>query len=204
MDITYTSLGQEITEQQAMVNDWYEKVYSLNGVVKKKELYVDYELAKIEYYLELNETEEEAKAILSGYGVGYGILRNEQYGNYMISMRKGYVDNLLNNKSKILKDSHDHTVCVQGIDIETGTPDYKETIKYLGEYLGSNEGDYCRFNYKEDGSFDYCDYNYFHEYDSEQFNLEHVSMVKDLFQLSDEMYNYFLIAEFLPPISLSD
>lgn len=201
MDITYIGLWRQITEQEAMVTDLYEKVYSLNGVVKLRELYMDNELVRIEYYLDLNETDEDAQAILSGYGVGYGILRNEQYGNYMISMRNGYVDNLLSNKSKILKDSHDHTVCVQGINIETGTPDYKETIKYLGEYLGSNEEDYCRFNYKKDGSFDHCDYNYFHEYDSEQFNLEDVSMVKDLFQLSEEMYNYFLTAEFLPPIS---
>lgn len=206
MEITpkYTRFRKEITLREVASSDIYEKVYSLYGRVKMEEIFFDNELVGIEYYLDEGETEEESQAILGTYNVAYGIIQKNRYDNYTIMLRSGFADNLLKGKSQTLKDSNGRVVCVQVINLETDAPDYSDTVKYLGEcqYKVDQDEGYCRFSYNQDGSFDFCEYNYFHDYDSEVFDLETLPIVRDMFGLSDGMYNYLLTADFLPPIGI--
>jgi hypothetical protein len=205
MIVLYKNDDKEtITQEQAALSSSYSKIYILdNGMVKKEEKFMDNELYNVDYYLHDNESREEAKALLASSYPAFHLVEKQAYSNgYVMYHHDCFRENNLTGKFKLLQDAGGTSICYSEIDIETNQPIYEETNKYLGKYIDDDTPNYCTFHYRSDGTLYYCEYNYYHEYDSEEFNLETVSEIKDRFRLSDAMYNYYLTAK-IEPIGLT-
>lgn len=201
MNISYQNLGNEITLQQASTLDMYEKFFKLDsGLVKKKELFMDGEIYNIHYYRDENETEEEAIQILAPYNTNYSIYTRQSYGSYTIENANLYLNNQKIAKIKNLVDQNNETVCFQELDLISGLPILEETAKYLGHYEDERSTHYSTFHYNADGSLFYCEFNYMSDYDTEEFHHDNIHLIREKFVLTDQMYNYYLTAEFLPPL----
>jgi hypothetical protein len=210
MNISYqNNLGEPITPQQVGNVSKYKKIYiPANGqLIKKIEHYRDNAIRIIDYYLDANETEEEAIALLLPFNCSFRVITREYYGSYIIENVNHYVDGALMGKTRGLINADGLVVCEQVINLSTGLPDYQEAAKFLGEYNHAEFDEtnlkttyYCQFHYNADGSLDYCEFNYMSDYDSDRFDINTIPWIKTAFKLSDEMYNYYLTADFLPPI----
>jgi hypothetical protein len=210
MNISYeNSLGESITPQQvANVSD-YKKIYrpANSQLIKKREHYRDNVIRTIDYYLDANETEDEAIAQLLPFNCSFGVITREYYGSYTIENANHYVDGALMGKTRQLFNADGLQIGAETTNLSTGLPDYQETAKFLGEYNDAEFDEtipettyYCQFHYNADGSLDYCEFNYMSDYDSDRFDINTMPWIKTAFKLSDEMYNYYLTADFLPPI----
>jgi len=202
MTILYFDNNILITEQNALDLDSYYKVYTLpNGLVKKKERYNKRKLSTIDYYKDIDETEEQVKAFLMPLNISFSILEREFYGKYLIvrgnHYQRGQAQTFSSTRS--LFDEED-LICSEEIDLDSNKPLFQHTKKYLGKYLDERSVNYCEFYYHSDGSLMCCDYNYMHDYDSESFDLQRLPWIKSTFMLSDEIYNYYLTADLLPPL----
>lgn len=202
MKIIYKDFfDKDISESQALLLDEYSKVFvEASGLVKKEEMYADNKLERIHYYKDIDETEDDAITKVQPHGVPFDIREREQYGDFTIIDVNSYPENQLTDKWKLLADINDFILCTQPINLISGEPVYEQTAKYLGEYSNDLEPNYCRFNYDSEGNFTYCAYNYVRDYESELFELDQLPQIKDKFNLTDEMYNYYLTAELLPPL----
>jgi hypothetical protein len=202
MKVIYKNFwDKEIDEAQALLSDEYSKAFvQAGGLVKKEELYVNNKLERILYYKENGETEDAAILQLKSSGVPFSIRDREWYGDFIIMNVNAYVQNQLVEKWKFLADAVDFILCTQAIDMDSDEPVYLRTVKYLGEYSDGLEPNYCKFVYNDSGEFQYCDYNYVRDYESEIFELDRLPLIKKKFNLTDEMYNYYLTAELLPPL----
>jgi len=201
MIIKYTNLGLEITPQQAALLTEYNKIYSSpDGLAKREESYQNNQLTTVNYYKDATESEDDALAVLMPLNVSFGIRDRQSYGLYTIISENSYYQNQLTKKWKFVLDANDRYICTEEIDINSNLPLPQYTFKYLGEYVDQQSVDYCKFHYNDDGSFWFCEYNYFDEYDNDEFNLARLPWIKDRFQLSDDMYNYYLSANLLPPL----
>ncbi len=201
MTISYLDIDKVITPERAKLLGKFNKVYSLpNGLIKKHEAYHDNKLFTINYYLDAGEREEDAKTILSTSGVSYGILEREIYHDYVILKDNSYVNNQQTKKWKHLHDKQDKLICIEELDINTNEPVFETTLKFLGEYVDERSTEYCKFYYRKNGDFWFCAYNYLDDYDSDEFEIERLPWIKERFRLTDAMYNYYLTADFLPPI----
>jgi len=189
----------EITEAQAVVSEEYSKIFVMpGGLVKKEELYSDSRLKYIYYYKNPTETEDEAKAQLLSCPVPFNICERLPYFDFTIIKVNSYTGNQLTQKWKFLADADDFIMCIQEITIDSGEPLYAQTTKYLGKYSDDPEPNYCKFNYDESGQFTYCDYNYVRDYESDLIETDRLPIIKERFNITDELYNYYLTAELLP------
>ncbi|MFD2581071.1 hypothetical protein ACFSR6_01120 [Pedobacter vanadiisoli] len=201
MNLKYQYLGEEISPQQAIQLNKFEKIYILpNGEKKKVEIFKDKEIRKINYYRDENETEEDAIGILSSSGVGYNIITRQNYNTYLIENTNVYLGNIKIGEFKILIDQDNEIICFQGIDIVSNQPIFEETTKHLGHYEDERSTHYCTFHYNADGSLFYCEFNYMSDYDTEEFHQDNIHLIREKFVLTDQMYNYYLTAQFLPPL----
>ena len=201
IQIRYTNLGLEITPQQAALLTEYDKVYVWpDGLTKREESYQNNQLTEVNYYKDATESEDDALAILMPLNVSFGIRSRQSYGAYTIIDENSYYQNKFSKKWKWILDARGRSICVEEIDINTDIPMPQYTFKFLGEYVNEQSVDYCKFHYNEDGRFWFCEYNYFDEYDNDEFDLARLPWIKDRFQLSDNMYNYYLSSELLPPL----
>ncbi|ADY51108.1 hypothetical protein Pedsa_0527 [Pseudopedobacter saltans DSM 12145] len=204
MTVKYKVFEKEITEQQASRLKDYDKLYvSSNGLVKKREEIRSGEIIDIDYYLDTGETEQQAKQVLIPLNKPYNILNREIYGSYTIENGNGYTagSSVVASKYKKLLNSNNETVCIQQLDIQTNQPVFEHTGKYIGEYIDERSTHYCEFYYNPDGSLEHCEFNYMHDYDSEWFHQSNIHEIRNYFVLSDAMYNYYLTADFLPPLA---
>jgi hypothetical protein len=206
MNISYQYLDKPLTEQQAMLSKNYYKIYTQpNGLVKMKESIANDELIRLDYYREPDESEEEAKQFLETYNCGFDILIRENYHGFTIEIGNAYnPERILIRRFKNVVNDEGELICSQELDVNTLTPIFEETIKSIGTYQGDEDEDpsygyYCLFHYNEDGSLNYCEFNYLSDYDRETFNQNDIALIREKFILSDEMYNWYLTAEFLPP-----
>ena len=194
-------LEMEIPEEEAGLLEKYSKVFVMSdGMIRKEEFYGNNKLEHIHYYKDIAETEEELRGKLIPYNVPFSIREREKYGDFIIINLISYTKDLIAAKWKFLADADDFIMCTQEIDMDSGKPIYEQTTKYIGEYSNDPDPNYCKFNYDSEGNFTYCDYNYVRDYESELFELDHLSVIKDRFNLTDEMYNYYLTADLLPPL----
>ncbi|WP_026904652.1 hypothetical protein [Pedobacter glucosidilyticus] len=204
MIVRYKIFEKEITEQQASRSEDYDKLYLLpDGLVKKKEEIRSGKLVFISYYLDTEETEAQAKLLLIPLNIRYHIIQREEYGNYTVESANGYTagSSIVASKYKKLLNSDNETICIQQLDLQTNQPVFEQTGKYIGEYIDERSTHYCSFDYNPDGSLDVCEFNYMHDYDSEWFRQSNIQEIRNYFVLSDAMYNYYLTADFLPPIT---
>lgn len=202
MKVIYKNFwDKEINEAQALLLDEYSKVFvQPDGLVKKEELYVNNKLERILYYKDNRETEDAAILQVKSSGVPFSIRDREWYGDLIIMNVNWYVQNQMVEKWKFLTDAGDFILCTQAIDMDSGEPVYLRTVKYLGEYSNDLDSNYCKFVYNVNGEFQYCDYNYVRDYESDIIELDRLPLIKERFNLTDEMYNYYLTAELLPPL----
>jgi hypothetical protein len=194
-------LDDEIAEAQATSLDEYSKVFVMpDGMIKIEEMYSNGNLEYIHYYKETGETEEAAMMKLQNCKVPFSIREREQYYDYMIIKVNSYTGTQLTQKWKFLADAGDFVLCTQAIDIDSGKPLFADTNKYLGKYSNGLEPNYCKFIYDEEGRFAYCDYNYVRDYESGLIEIDGLPVIKERFNLTDELYNYYLTAALLPPL----
>jgi hypothetical protein len=193
---------KEISEAESKMLDEYSKEFLLHdGSVKREETYFKRALERIAYYKNAGETDAEAIEQLKPYGVSYNIRHREKYGDdFTVINVDSYTENLLTAKSKFLADATDFIMCIQPVSLETGAPIYRETIKYLGEYSNDLEPNYCKLCYDKTGNIAYIDYNYVRDYESELFEFDRIPLIREKFEISDELYKYYLTAELLPPL----
>ncbi|WP_295798721.1 hypothetical protein [Mucilaginibacter sp.] len=192
---------QEVSEAQALLLDEYSKVFvEAGGLVKREEMYDNDKLVRIHYYRDNGETVDDAVAALQPHGVPFNIRAREQYRDFTIINVNCYTEDHLTEKWKFLADADDFILCTQPIDLVSGQPIYEQTTKYIGEYSNDIDPNYCKFVYNAEGGFQYCDYNYVRDYESEIFEINRLLVIKERFQLTDEMYNYYLTAHLLPPL----
>jgi|GEM_PF-2840434 len=202
MQIIYKdSLEKEVNEAKALLLEEYSKVFvEVGGLIKKEEIYVKNKLERIDYYKDNDEMEDNVITKLQTYEVPFAIRKRKQYGNFTLINVNTYAKNQLTGKWKFLADANDFLLCTQPIDLDSGEPIYLQTTKYLGEYSNDLDPNYCKFNYDREGNFTYCDYNYVRDYENEIFELDRLPVIKEKFDLTDEMYNYYLTADLLPPL----
>lgn len=210
MNISYqNSIGEPITPQQVANVSGYKKLYTSTDsqLVKKIERYRDNAIRTIDYYLDANETEEEAITQLLPFNCAFGVITREYYGSYTIESINHYVEGALMGKTRELFNADGLQIAAEKTNLSTGLPDYQEAAKFLGEYNHAEFDEtipqttrYCQFHYNADGSLDYCEFNYMSDYDSQKFDINTIPWLKTAFILSDEMYNYYLTADFLPPV----
>ncbi|MFD1630650.1 hypothetical protein [Pseudopedobacter beijingensis] len=204
MEIKYKVFDKEITEQQASRLKDYDKLYILpNGLVKRREEISAGKVIIIVYYLDDGETETEAQQALISFNVGYVIITREIYGNYTIESSNGYIAGSaeITSKCRNLLNSNNEIICSQPLDVLTNQPVFEQTGKYIGDYIDERSTHYCWFHYNPDGSLDFCEFNYMEDYDSEWFHQSNIHEIRNYFVLSDAMYNYYLTADFLPPLA---
>jgi hypothetical protein len=135
----------------------------------------------------------------------FDAIKSEQYGEYIIEYVNVYdQEKQLVAKTRYLKNKNGETLCFQEINMLTEEPIFEETTKYIGVYDNSEQEDgntyYCRFHYNPDGTLFYCEFNFMSDYDSEEFHQNNIVDIRNKFVLSDSMYNYYLTADFLPPM----
>lgn len=201
MNVLYQYLGKEITAQQVSTLGTYEKLFKLeSGLVKKKELFMNGEMYNIEYYKDTDETEESAIQALLPYKTNYNIYTRQSYNSYTIENANLYLNDQKMAMIRNLIDQNNETVCFQELDLISGLPILEETTKYLGHYEDERSTHYSTFHYNADGSLFYCEFNYMSDYDTEEFHQDNIHLIREKFVLTDQMYNYYLTAEFLPPL----
>ncbi|MDP9080441.1 MAG: hypothetical protein M3O71_23710 [Bacteroidota bacterium] len=203
MNISYEDdLGAAITSKQVDDLPYYKKIFTPVGsnLIKKIENYIDNELATIYYYKDAGELETDALNTLLTFNGAFAIIEREVYGSYIIENKTHYYAASFNVKTRELYDSNGLEIAYEEIDTVTNLPNYDLTNKYLGEYIDDTSTDYCRFDYNSDGSLSNCDYNYLSDFDREVFDATTLDWIKNLFMLTDSMYNYYLTADFMPPI----
>ena len=194
-------LENEISEAQATSLDEYSKVFVVpDGKIKMEEMYSNGKLEHIHYYKDTGETEETAMVKLTNCKVSFSIRERELYGDYTVIKVNSYTGTQLTQKWKFLADAGDFILCTQAIDINSGKPLVADTIKYLGKYSDDLEPNYCKFIYDDEGRFRYCGYNYVRDYESELIEIDRLPVIKERFNITDELYNYYLTAELLPPL----
>jgi hypothetical protein len=194
-------MDNEISEVQAALLDEYYKVYiTSGGLVKKEETYEYNRLQRIAYYKGTAETEGEALLQLLSYQVPFTIREREKYGEFTIIKVNLYTGEYLQQKMIFLANAEDFILCTQEVNMASGKPVDEQTVKYLGNYSSDPEPNYCKFNYDKKGNFAYCDYNYVRDYESDLIEIDRLPVIKERFNLTDEMYNYYLTAALLPPL----
>ncbi|MBD1362489.1 hypothetical protein IDJ77_01585 [Mucilaginibacter sp. ZT4R22] len=200
MKIRYENMGTPIPQKQALSLGDYTKIYTLpNGMVKREDSFDGHKLLTVNYYKE-EESNEEIRALLSPLNVSFGIRTIEEYGPYRVVHDDSYVENILKYKYNILWLANNKVICFEEINIETNLPLYDRTSKYLGHYEDESSTGYCKFHYNVDGSLNFCEYDYLHDYDSDEFDLKTIHLLKDKFVLSEDLYNYYLTAKLLPDL----
>jgi hypothetical protein len=146
--ISYQNFYEEsITGQQLGALNEYYKVYSINGIFKKKEFYSNGELKELEY---IKDKSENINDIFTALGTNdLGITEFEQFGNYKIEIRKSFHNGIMLVTSKYLR-LNERIICEQDFD-SNSIPKLETTIKNLYDYLGEE----FEFKYNADGSLDY-------------------------------------------------
>jgi len=201
MNISYKHIGENITAQQALGHSNFDKIYmSTDGLVKIIEKFEDSNLAEVHYYRAAGETENDAVQIIDSKNGRFTILTREFYGSYIIENGNTYRNNEIIGKYRQLIDDHELSICYQEIDLDSEEPILSETTKDLGYSKDETSTHYATFYYKDNGDLKYCEFNYLSDYDSEIFYQDNIILIRNKFVLTDAMYNYYLTADFLPPI----
>lgn len=149
MEISYTNkLDELITEQQIEHINKYHKIFSLNGVVKKSEVYYDKKLYEVIYHKDDGELDAD---ILTEFNNLFLELREKESvsTNYSIISVRYYKDGVLLNHGRELYDNNNNEICSQFYDLTTNEPLYEDTEKNL--YDENNEK-ILRFEYNENGT----------------------------------------------------
>jgi hypothetical protein len=149
MEISYTNqLDELITEQQIEYINKYHKIFSLNGVVKKSEVYSNKKLYTVIYHKDDGELDAD---IIGEFSNLFLELREKEsvFANYSIISVRYYKDGVLYNNGRELYDNNNNEICSQFYDLTTNEPLYEDTEKYL--YDENNEK-ILRFEYNENGT----------------------------------------------------
>jgi hypothetical protein len=208
MDISYkNNIGGEISEKEAISSGNYDKIYaSADGLKKKNEHYNNNKLARIDYYRDDAESEEDVMNLLLSFGINFSIYTIQNNGNYIIEKHNTYYGNQLFRRWRSLYDTNNQIICIEEVDLETNQPLPQYTVKYLGNNADEPiDGGYCSFHYNGDGTVWYCEYHLYdltNDHGGENFEGERLQLIKDMYNLSNDAYNYFLTADLLPPIYL--
>ncbi|AYN00618.1 hypothetical protein [Chryseobacterium sp. 3008163] len=136
-----------LTQMDNMEN--YIKVFSVNGLVKRKEEYKKGELIYLIYYKDTNESI--ANILSENNSIRTIEIRERQVvGNYVQVNESEYVDGVLLFKGISVLDSNSNEIYTSPIDAITNQHDYEETNKYF--YDNNNKKLYI-FWYGTNGQF---------------------------------------------------
>jgi hypothetical protein len=213
MTISYLDyFGKSISQQQASNLDEYYIVYSVNDKRKKSELIKNNELYRVYYYLDENESENEALSILkSHYELSFFvIIEIKIIGNYRYEIAKGFINEgeLTSKNHALYNNLTNEFIAEEYIDLETNLPIYEETVKMFYNRSFDPENVIFEGFYNEDGSLDYIKFNYYESYphlDCIWFGTDGLEGEEDIPTLCQhtglniEFVNYYLNASILPP-----
>jgi hypothetical protein len=152
MDIYFlTIIGEPIDESQAIKLRYCKKIYEINGVIKKDELYIDGKLGGVTYYRDAAESESQAINILLAQGYqSFDIAEKTASGSNIIEAHNSYRNGILNLKGRYMINPNGFWIAKEEIDITTNLPVYENTKKY---YYDSS------FGIDIDEPILTCDYN---------------------------------------------
>ncbi len=154
--ISYQNFYEEaITEQQLGALNEYYKVYSINGIVKKKEFYSNGELKELEY---IKDQSENINDIFTALGTNdLAITQFEQIGIYNIETCQGFHNGIKFGTEKFLR-LNDRIICEQLLD-SNDNPKNKETMKYMYDNTGK---EIYEFFYNTNGFLDFVNGHSYH------------------------------------------
>jgi antitoxin component YwqK of YwqJK toxin-antitoxin module len=154
--ISYQNFYEEpITEQQLNALNEYYKVYSINGIVKKKEFYSNGELKELEY---IKDQSENINDIFTALGTNdLAVTQFEQIGNYNIETCQSFHNGIVLVTEKFLR-LNDRIICEQLFD-SNNIPKLESTVKNLYDNSGK---EIYEFYYNEGGSLDSVQGHTFH------------------------------------------
>lgn len=154
--IYYTNINEEpITNQQLGNLNEYYKFYTIDGVLKKKELYTDGQLSELEYIKEVNENIDDIFAALGTNDLA--VTQFEQIGNYNIETCQSFHNGIMLVTEKFLR-LNDRIICEQLFD-SNNIPKLESTVKNLYDNSGK---EIYEFYYNEEGSLDSVQGHTFH------------------------------------------
>ena len=184
--------NEQISQQQLNQLNEFNKVYQVDGVIKKIEFYVDGLLNGIEFHKD-NENLNEIFSILGTNTVD--VIEKNTLNDYLILTRNAYGNGILCYIEKeLLLDSK--VICSQRLDANN-IPKNNETRKYIYDNTGFEPGEEIfNFNYNADGSLNYiCGVGYpFSEYNQSLYAMEIPLYFPNL--LTDNPY--YANANFMP------
>lgn len=226
MEITYGSidyttklLSSEMSEQQALQSDFYEKIFRDNGLIKKYETYSEQNLLGIDYYLDTGEDESQLlQQFYQQVNFVTFIDRKVALGEYFVERERGYDKNSeLGIRYKIrVYDNQDRLVCCQNTD-ENDTPivstDEDSLVKFCYISRTREVGDptlyyyFLKFIYQDEtgmipayGEPLYIDWHLGHNIlDNQSYNDDFNNINEVIEELGNTVdYSYYLHANWMP------
>ncbi len=192
--ITYTDDDDmPITADQAGDLTVYRKLYSVNNVLKKIEIFDDHQLDEIRYVKDKNETIDDIFKLLKT--TSPTIITFESYKGYIIKIYFDYDDGIIASTRQQLL-SEGKIICDQLLDSQ-GKLHLMFSRKYIYDEDGFRPGDETfSFYYNEDGSLNFI---YGVNFPNGKYNtsLEAWEIPQQLPNLLDDN-PYYKTSEFLP------
>jgi hypothetical protein len=141
--------GEPVTDNQALLLDWYYKVYRDNGIKKKIECITDGQVTGVEYFKSPGESDAAIFEQLSPV-TSIEISEVKASGIYSVELTKKYLNGVLKLKTRSLYLT-EKVLCFQDLDLVTDQPILSSTDKYY--YESNGEWKY-HFDYDANGDVD--------------------------------------------------
>ncbi len=158
----------EITQQQALLLDWYHIVHEINGKVKFEELFLKQQLTRISYYKIAEETNAE---IFDQFpGIPVLVIETLFSGSKRIEFNVVYdIERAVAAKFNYVYDENNDLICHEHIEVATDLPVQNETLKYYFDRSMDAEHELFKCIYLEDGNLDFCTYDAYSFQDTRTF-----------------------------------
>jgi hypothetical protein len=143
-------LGESRVDPKSL--DKYKKVFELDGIIMRSELYESNALSDIKYFLSDGENTNTVLEELSQKVDRFVILnRRKKYGNYTIVTSTQFRSKKAIFKSRELYTESNDLICVQDLDLISEKPILLGTEKFMVDLNGE---DFACFDYDVDGKFE--------------------------------------------------
>jgi hypothetical protein len=202
MTVQYQNLlGEAITENQAVLDSSFIKIFSENAAVIKEEEYESGVLRLVTYYKsDLEPHEAIVKEIMINAPTQALMIIEREILSPIFSKEFSRSYEPLGNLVALFRHLYKNgdTICSQQLELISGLPILEFTRKFYYNDLLVADGPAFIANYKADGSIDYIHYKPSHEYDSEPYGPDQIDKLRKYLCWTISEMEYYLTATFEP------
>lgn len=150
---------KSITYDQAIASSSYYKVYTENGIIKKKELYENGILEFYEYYKLPGELDIDIINTFNYTALTFVIIDSYEISNFKAQITRVYKGDSYLTKQRFLYDSDGYMLCEENFDLLSDQPISEETKKFLFRDSYDDYFPIMTAHYNIDGTLNFIEYD---------------------------------------------